>query len=475
MAGKTAKSAAPKSDRVPPHSEEAEKSILGSIFLDSDRVIDLCMTRGLVPESFYEPRHRSLFEVFVQMNRENRSIDMVTVRDRLETLGRLEDVGGYDYIERLVDSTPTAIHAEHYADIVFQKYLLRRIIDRSREAIDRCYESDEDAPIVLNKTEQAILEISQTQHQPLEQWDKLVEGVMKEIMRSYETKTGLTGIPSGYKDIDDKLQGFKPGELVILAARPSQGKTSLALNIAENLAMPTHTDPDPRPVAVFSLEMSSESLVRRMICSRARVSASKITGGYISRAHNDALTNAATALLKAPIYLDDTAALEALEVRSRARRLKRNYDVQMIIVDYLQIMNFAQYSKEGRQRETSAISATMKAMAKELKVPVLVLSQLSRNPENRTGPSAAPKLSDLRDSGSIEQDADVVLMLRRPSSYPEDKDHADEKLAIVNVAKNRNGPTGDIKLNFFADYTRFETRYEGVDEPGAAVTYEDEE
>ncbi|MGD9874941.1 MAG: replicative DNA helicase [Kiritimatiellia bacterium] len=475
MARKTAQSAVPKSDRVPPHSEDAEKSILGSVLQDADRVIDLCMTRGIVPESFYDPRHRTLYDVFVQMNRENRSIDMVTVKDRLETLGILEHVGGYDYIEKLVDSTPTAIHAEHYADIVFQKHLLRRIIDRSREAIDRCYESEEDAPIVLNRTEQAILEISETQRQDLVKWDKLVDGVMKEIMRSYETKTGLTGISSGFEDLDKKLQGFKPGELIILAARPSQGKTSLALNIAENLAMSTHGDPEARPVAVFSLEMSSESLVRRMICSRARVSSHKVTGGYINRACNDALTNAATALLKAPIYLDDTAALEALEVRSRARRLKRNYDVQMIIVDYLQIMNFSQYAREGRQRETSAISATMKAMAKELKVPVLVLSQLSRNPENRTGAAAAPKLSDLRDSGSIEQDADVVLMLRRPSTYPDDKDHADEKLAIVNVAKNRNGPTGDVNLNFFAEYTRFENRYEGVDEPGAPAAYEDEE
>lgn len=475
MAGRTVHSAAPKSDRVPPHSEDAEKSILGSVLQDSGRVLDLCITRGIVPDSFYDPRHRSLYEVFLHMHRENRSIDMVTVRDRLETMGRLEEAGGYDYLEKLMDSTPTAIHAEHYADIVFQKHLLRRIIDRSREAIDNCYNSEEEASLVLNKAEQAILEISQTQRQDLVKWETLVEGVMKEIMRSYETKTGLTGIPSGFKDLDRKLQGFKPGEMIILAARPSQGKTSLALNIAENLAMPSREDPEARPVAVFSLEMSSDSLVRRMICSRARVPSHKLTGGYINRQYNDALTNAATELLKAPIYLDDTAALEALEVRSRARRLKRNFNVQMIIVDYLQIMNFAQYSREGRQRETSAISATMKAMAKELKVPVLVLSQLSRNPENRTGPAAVPKLSDLRDSGSIEQDADVVMMLRRPSSYPDDKESKDETLAILNVAKNRNGPTGDVRLNFMAEYTRFEDRYEGVDQGGEPAGFEDEE
>ena len=270
-------------------------------------------------------------------------------------------------------------------------------------------------------------------------------------------------MPTGYADLDKILMGLQPSDMIVLAARPSMGKTSLALNIAENIALGI-AGGESCPVAVFSLEMSKEQLVRRMICSHARVPSHKLQGGYISREFHGQLIAAADALMKAPIFLDDTAGLEALELRSRARRIKRKHDIQLIVVDYLQMLSYPQFAREGRQRETAAISGALKAMAKELRIPVLVLSQLSRAPEQRSD-DGKPRLSDLRDSGAIEQDADVVLMLRRPSVYAEEGEAMDEKLAEVEVAKHRNGPTGKVDFNFEREYTRFENRAPGVSIP----------
>ncbi|MBN1269270.1 MAG: replicative DNA helicase [Kiritimatiellae bacterium] len=453
----------PKSDRIPPYSEEAERGVLGSALLDPARVVDLCLERGVKPEAFYVRSHQALFEVLLGMSQENRPIDLLTLGDRLKALGRIEEVGGAAYLERLVDSTPTSAHADYYIDLVHQKWLLRMIIDRSREAVDLCYSSEEDAQAVLGKAEQAIFEISNLQRSSMAPWSELIKGAMQEIELIYQTKKGFTGIPTGYPDLDQLLLGFKPSEMIILAARPSMGKTSLALCIAENVSTVHRDDPVARPVAVFSLEMSADQLVRRMLCCRARVPSHKLTGGYINKVNHGELVQAADALMKAPLFLDDTAGLEVLELRSRARRLKRKYDVGLIVIDYLQMMNFPQYGKEGRQRETAAISGAIKAMAKELNVPVLVLSQLSRAPETRDK-LAVPRLSDLRDSGSLEQDADVVLLLRRPCKYPDDEEKDDETLAVVEVAKHRNGPTGMVRLNFEEACTRFTSRAKGVDE-----------
>jgi replicative DNA helicase len=289
---------------------------------------------------------------------------------------------------------------------------------------------------------------------------------VQEIEKIYALKKGLTGIPTGFHDLDRILLGLQPSDMIVLAARPSMGKTSLALNIVENVALGLGGDHEARPVAVFSLEMAREQLVRRMICSHAEVPSHKLAGGYISAEYHGRLMNSASALNKAKIMLDDSAGLEALELRSRARRLKRRFDIQLVVVDYMQMLNFPQFASEGRQRETAAISGALKGMAKELKIPVLVLSQLSRAPETRST-MAIPRLSDLRDSGSIEQDADVVLLLRRPCKYPDDPDHEDTTLAVVEVAKHRNGPTGIFKMNFEEEYTRFESRATGVDQEGA--------
>ncbi|MBP7829944.1 MAG: replicative DNA helicase [Kiritimatiellae bacterium] len=460
---------AARTDRIPPYSEEAERGVLGSTLLDAGRVVDLAVERGLRPESFYVPAHQALFELFIEMSHEGRPVDLLTAGDRLRDRGRLEEIGGAAFLEQLVDATPTPAHAEYYIEIVRQKHLLRLIIDRAREAIDSTYGSEESADSILGKVEQSFFEIGEAQRGQVTPWPDLMKQAVQEIEKIYALKKGLTGIPTGFHDLDRILLGLQPTDMVILAARPSMGKTSLALNIVQNIALGQGGDHEPRPVAVFSLEMSREQLARRMICSHADVPGHKLAGGYLSTEHHGRLMNAASALNKAKILLDDTAGLEVLELRSRARRMKRRFGIEMIVVDYMQMLNYPQFASEGRQRETAAISGALKGMAKELKIPVLVLSQLSRAPETRSS-TAIPKLSDLRDSGSIEQDADVVLLLRRPCKYPDDPDHDDQLLAVVEVAKHRNGPTGIVKLNFVEEFTRFETRAAGVDQeeaPGA--------
>jgi replicative DNA helicase len=302
------------------------------------------------------------------------------------------------------------------------------------------------------------MSISENQKSGVRVWKEVIESQIHEINKIMDTRKGVTGISSGFWDIDQMLLGFQKTDMVILAARPSMGKTSLALNFVENIALGVG-DPDhqPRPCGVFSLEMSAEQLVRRMICCHARVPAHQVAKGTMSHEYHQRLMESAHTLTNLPIYIDDSAGLDVMELRSRARRMKKKYNIEFIVVDYLQLLYFDKYSKEGRQRETAGISGELKGMAKELRVPVIALSQLSRAPETRGGASK-PKLSDLRDSGSIEQDADVVMLLRRPCKYPDDPETTDTKLAIVDIAKHRNGPVGEVRLNFEGDYTRFENR-----------------
>ncbi len=455
---------AAKSDRIPPYSEEAERGVLGSIFLDSSRVLDLCIERQIVPEAFYVPANRTIYSALIDMSGRGEAVDILTVSERLKSGGELEKIGGSLALDRLIDSTPTAAHAEYYIDIVRQKYLLRCIISCSREAEGECFNSEDSADQVLGRVEQWFLDITERQHGFVMPWTEAVKEAMQRIEQVFVTKKGVSGIPTGFTNLDCKLLGFKPTDLVILASRPSMGKTSLAMNIAENIALGKVSDHKPRSVGIFSLEMSLESLLMRMLCSHARVSAFKIEGGYVSAETHRKLMRAASALMKAPIYLDDTGGLDILELRARARRMKKKHDVQMIVVDYLQLLHAKDYARQGRQLETAAISGALKAMAKELRVPVLVLSQLSRAPESRDKIGGKPKLSDLRDSGAIEQDADVVCMLRRPCKYPDDEQFEDKSLSILDIVKHRNGPTGVAKFNFEEEYTRFEDRAQGVDD-----------
>jgi replicative DNA helicase len=459
---------APPAERIPPYSEEAEKGVLGSVLLDAVRVMDLCVERQLVPESFYVPAHRTIFEVLLEMLSQGAAIDLLTVTDRLRSSGRLDAVGGSGSLDRLVDSTPTAAHAEYYIDLVRQKHLLRCIIACARDAENECFASEESADTLLSKVEQSFFDITERQHGFVMPWTDAVKKTMEHVERILVSRRGLTGLSTGFLNLDRVVQGLRPAEMIVLAARPSMGKTSLAMNIAEHVAL-GRNDPqrEAHPVGIFSLEMSHEALVMRMLCSHAGVSAFKLTSGYASAtADHGKLIQAASVLTKAPIFLDDTGGLEIMELRARARRMRKKHGVDLIVIDYLQLLHSREFARQGKQIETADISGNLKAMAKELKVPVLVLSQLSRAPDQRDK-LGKPKLSDLRDSGAIEQDADVVWMLRRPCKYPDDEEAADETLAVLDVAKHRNGPTGEVRLNFEEDFTRFTDRIQGVDGAGA--------
>jgi replicative DNA helicase len=435
--------------RLPPCSEEAERGVLGSALIESERVIELCSMKTLSAESFYIPAHRLLFEQLTAMYQNGRPIDLLTVGEHLKQSGRLEQTGGYGFLEGLIDSTPTSAHAEYYIDLVRQKHLLRRIITQAAEAIDQCYTED-DAQELLSRTEEAFFELGDQKASSSEAWKEAVKKAMAQIDQSHLP----SGVPTGFKGLDKQLRGLHNTDMIVLAARPSMGKTSLAMNIVEHAALGRNAAKKKYAVGVFSLEMGQEQLVRRMLFSKAGVPGWK---DFISQTDHGRLVSAADQLGKAEIFIDDSAGLDMMDLRARARRMKRLYNVDLIVIDYLQLLYDKRSQRDGRQQETASISHGIKAMAKELNLPVLVLSQLSRAPEQRDG---KPRLSDLRDSGAIEQDADVVLLLQRKAYYkdPEAVDAEEDTLAVVDVAKHRNGPTGEVEMNFFKDYTRFEDR-----------------
>ncbi len=459
--------------RGPPYSEEAEKGVLGSILLDPTRVLDLCVQAQLVPESFYVPAHRILYQGLLELARQSVALDSLTLTAHLKRTGELDRIGGLVYVHSLIDFTPTSAHAEYYIDLVRQKHLLRCIIDCARETEQACYAENENADGILSRTEQAFLNITERQHGEVASWAGTVKTVMEHVERVFDGTAPLSGVSTGFSNLDRKLNGLRPAEMIVLAARPSMGKTSLAMNIAEHVALGESADRIPRAVGIFSLEMSQEALVMRMLCSHAGVSSFRLSQGICSKAVHASLMQAASVLNKAKLYLDDTGGLDVMELRARARRMKKKFDIQLLVVDYLQLLQAREVSGQGRQLETANISANLKALAKELKLPVLVLSQLSRAPEQRDR-TGKPKLSDLRDSGAIEQDADVVMMLRRPCKYDGDERVDDHTLAVVDVAKHRNGPTGEVELNFEEDYTRFRDRRQGVDGEGSGASPQEE-
>ena len=454
--------------RVPPNSLEAERGVLGSILLDvghDNRVLDLCVENGITADAFTSGQHSLIFETVAEMSRAGVAVDPLTLCDRLKALERLEAVGGAATIQALIDGTPTSAHAEYYIGILRQKFLLRRVIAAARDAEKRCYDETLNADIILGEVEQKFLSISENNNGSTLSWSNTIISTMGHIDRLLSMGAGaFAGLPTGFTNLDWKLKGLRNGEMIVLAARPSMGKTSLAMNIAECVALgqtigktPMRGDHNrPHGVAVFSLEMSSESLAMRMLCGRAGVSSFDIEHGMNNaKARGHQLVSAATALCKAPIYADDAGGLDVMDMRARARRLKKRHNIELVVIDYLQLCYCREFAKQGRQIETSQISGQIKAMAKELNVPVIVLSQFSRETEKRGG---KPRLSDLRDSGAIEQDADVVLLLRRPCKTPGDEERDDELLAIVDVAKHRNGPTGEARLNFHGEFYRFGDR-----------------
>ncbi|HOE60498.1 MAG TPA: replicative DNA helicase [Kiritimatiellia bacterium] len=456
---------------------EAERGVLGSILLDAatdNRVLDLCIESGITADSFFSLPNRLLFETLSEMARASQIIDPLTLTERLRALNRLEEIGGAVAIQTLIDETPTAAHAEYYINILRQKHLLRAVITCARDAERRCFDEAISADLILSEVEQKFLSIADRRDGAGLTWPQAITNTMGHIDRLFSLGPGaVAGLPTGLANLDRKLKGLRNGEMIVLAARPSMGKTSLAMNIAERVALGKDMNGRamkgdhnrPHPVAVFSLEMSTESLAMRMLCGLAEVPSFKIDQGLVNpKKINRQLTDAASKLAKAPIYVDDTGGLDVMDMRARARRMKKRYKVELIVIDYLQLCNCREFARQGRQIETSQISGQIKAMAKELNLPVIVLSQLSRAPEQRGDKTNKPKLSDLRDSGAIEQDADVVLLLRRPCKASGDPEFDDKLLAIVDVAKHRNGPTGEVRLNFEDTLTRFSDRTDQITE-----------
>jgi replicative DNA helicase len=434
--------------KVPPHSIAAEESVLGGILLDNnalDRAVEL-----IVPEDFYREAHRKIMRAILDLNERHEPVDLVTLADALRGRNELQDVGGASYLAELAERVPTAANVAHYARIVKDKAILRALIQTTTEIAMRSYEAQANVESFLDEAEHQIFTLSERKTKPsfFRLRDIVIES-MKAVEQLYERQELVTGVPSGFVDLDKKTAGLQRGDLVIVAGRPSMGKTAFALNIAQYAALEANTG-----VAVFSLEMSKEQLVFRMLCSEARVDQSKVRAGYAAQRDYPKLAIAADRLSEAAIYIDDTPALSVLELRAKARRLKREREANLglIIVDYLQLMRGI--SSDSREQEISSISRSLKALAKELSVPVIALSQLNRQVEARA--EKKPVMADLRESGAIEQDADVIMFLFRPVVY--DPKNADEHEAEVIIGKQRNGPTGSVPLTFFSEFTRFENR-----------------
>ena len=457
-----------------PQDIEAEQGLLGSILLDPVRVLDICSTKGLVAEAFVDPTHRSIYAAITRLASKGQPVDGITVSNFLKGTGDLDAVGGLRALTELMERTPTSAHASYYAELVMEQYLRRCILGAVREVEANVYDASQSADYVLGMAEQTILGIGEgrTKSGSSVDWRTSVDETLSMLTRQLEHPGELSGIPTGFKALDNQLRGLHRGEMIVLAARPSMGKTSLAMNIAECVARGRDIMGRPLPsedgrvkkrtVLVFSLEMPQMQLTTRMLCGIAGVSAREVEKGQFVKKDVvlPLLKSAAKELQETPILCDDQGGLDVMELRARARHAHKRNPVDLIVIDYLQLLSYREFAQQGQQVMVAKISGEIKAMAKELNVPVIVLSQLSRNPEQRGG-DEKPKNSDLRDSGAIEQDADVILLLRRPSfmssRVPE---HDDRLLAIVDVSKNRNGATGEVRLNFDGATTRFKDRIE---------------
>ncbi|CEO87785.1 replicative DNA helicase [Syntrophaceticus schinkii] len=432
-------------DRVPPHNLEAEQAVLGALLLAPDTFA--VVSEILWPESFYGEGHRELYITLKEMAEAGRPIDLVTVTEELQHREILDKVGGATYLAALAGAVPTAVNAGYYAGIVAEKGLLRSLINSCTQLAAQGYEDGVESEVLLDDAERMILPLSQKRiSRSYRSIRELLVETLEKIEQLYQKKGGVTGFPTGFEDIDKYTSGLQPSDLILLAARPSMGKTALGLNIAQNMAVKHQI-----PVGIFSLEMSGDQVVQRLLCSESLVDQHRLRTGFLREDDWPRLLKAATRLSEAPIFIDDTPALTLMEMRSKARRLKLEHGVGMLMVDYLQLMQTGKRS-ENRVQEISEISRFLKSLARELDVPVLALSQLSRAVEQRGG-DRRPILSDLRESGSLEQDSDVVMFIYRDEYY--DKDSEDKGVADIIIAKQRNGPTGTIQLAFLKEYTKF--------------------
>lgn len=431
-------------ERIPPHNIEAEQSLIGSMFISED-AITLAMEK-LEPLDFYKEAHRLVFETIMELYAQGEPADPITVAEHLRGKGVLDQIGGKSYIHTLVNVVPTAANAKYYAEIVEKGAVLRSLIRAATEVVSLGYESPEDVEQLIDKAESLIFGVSQKRiSEKFAHVKELLAESFEQIEKLYEKKAQVTGIPSGYTDLDNMTSGFHPSDLIVVAARPSMGKTSLALGIAQNVALNERV-----PVAIFSLEMSRYQLVQRFLCSQAKVDAQALRSGSLREDDWPKLSNAVGRLADAPIYIDDTANITIMEVRAKARRLMARQKLGLIIVDYLQLMQGG-LRKENRQQEISEISRALKILGRELNLPVIAVSQLSRAVEQR--PDKRPLLADLRESGAIEQDADLVVFIYRDEYYNPDSD--DKGVAEIHISKHRNGPTGTIRLAFQPHFARF--------------------
>lgn len=432
--------------RLPPQSREAEESILGALLIDKNAIVKVA--EQLIPLDFYVDAHGMIYETLLELFEKRIPTDLVTLTDALKKKKQLKAIGGAGYLSELVNRVPTAAHVEYYAKLVRQKSVMRRLIESSEKIAEMAYDESKDVDVALDEAEQIIFKIAQHQvRSDFVSMKAVLSSAFDRIDELHKNKGSLSGIPTGYTEVDKILGGMQRSDLIILAARPSMGKTSLALNIAQNVATRGDTS-----VGIFSLEMSKEQLVDRLICAEAGIDLRRLRTGFLAEEDFQDIGRAMGVLGEANIFIDDTAGINILEMRTKARRLQAEHGLGLIVVDYLQLMSGRSSNSDNRVQEISEISRFLKGLAREINVPVLALSQLSRAVESR--PSKIPMLSDLRESGSIEQDADVVAFIYREDYYNPDTPR--QSLSDIIVAKHRNGPTGRVELFFRKEQTRFE-------------------
>lgn len=432
-------------EKLPPQNNDAEMAVLGSMLLDRDPIMQA--VEMLDASYFYKDAHKKIYSAIIRLFDENKGVDIVTLMEELKRTNSLDDAGGPAYITTISSSVPTTANFIHYAKIVKEKALLRSLINTATNIVSSCYDTAQDIDTILDRSEQLIFDVSnkkvESRVSPLRE---VIKNSIETIDNLYQRKENITGLGTGFRDLDIKTAGFHPSDLIVIAGRPSMGKSALASCIVEHVGVV-----EKEPVAFFSLEMSKEQLVQRMLCSHARVDAHKVRTGFLSQADWPRLVNAAGKLSEAPIYIDDAPGATVLEIRAKARRMKAQFDIKMIVLDYLQLMQ-GPLRADNRQQEISEISRSLKALARELNVPLIAISQLSRAVEQRS--DHRPQLSDLRESGAIEQDADLVLLLLREEYYNPTEEN--RGMAEVIIAKQRNGPVGTLNLAFLGEYMRFE-------------------
>jgi replicative DNA helicase len=443
-------SAPPQSGPVPPQALDAERSVLCAMLLDVEAVEKALEKLGEDPRDFYREQHRKIYSAIVALTDKNLRPDLITLTEELARRGELDAVGGPAYLGALFDYASTSANVDQHLILVKEKGLLRRLIQTAHAIAAEAYAGRDETEDILDRAEARIFEIGEERTvQGFAPIKDLIHPNMDKIQKLFDKSQHVTGVPTGFTDLDDKTAGLQPSDLIVIAGRPGMGKTSFALNIAENAALLAN-----RKVGVFSLEMSRDQLIQRLLCSQARVDLSKLRRGYLTDRDWRGITTASGRLYEAPIFIDETAGVTVLDVRTRARRLKAEHGLDLLVIDYLQLMH-GSGKVENRVQEVSQMTRSLKALAKELDIPIVILSQLSRAPESSERRSKIPQLSDLRESGAIEQDADIVLFIYREEMYKPDVEELKNKAQVI-IAKHRNGPTGLINLTFLKESTRFE-------------------